>query len=161
MEVQLSKFENLSQSILVRMTVRGVSKQIRDRLAGKNLDGKNNRKSLKWNLYTVHRGANSDHFETPIIHFPRSEEVSEVRERANEWAQRSARAKRGVQSKQTSERCERTSERTSEWPSTYVPILGCSAALWHAQQVQQLLLLSSIIFPISRGLALRWRSICN
>ena len=37
---------------------------------------------------------------------------------ASEWAQRSARAKRPVRSKRMSERCERTSERTSEWPST-------------------------------------------
>ena len=28
-----------------------------------------------------------------------------------------------------SELCERTSKRTSEWPNTYVPILGCSAPL--------------------------------
>ena len=57
----------------------------------------------------------------PIIHCPTSEAVSEVSERA----QRRARAKRAVQSKQTSERCERCermSERTSEWPSTYVLI---------------------------------------
>ena len=38
----------------------------------------------------------------------------------------SVRAKRVVQSKQTSERCEQTSERTSEWPSTSVCIFGCS-----------------------------------
>ena len=31
-----------------------------------------------------------------------------------------------VRSKRTSERCERTSEQTSEWPSTYVSILACS-----------------------------------
>ena len=29
-----------------------------------------------------------------------------------------------------SEVSERTSERTSEWPSTFVPILGCSTQLW-------------------------------
>ena len=29
-----------------------------------------------------------------------------------------------------SERYERTSERTNEWPSTYIPIHGCSAPLW-------------------------------
>ena len=61
----------------------------------------------------------------PIIHCPTSEGVSEVSERANEWAQRRARAKRAVRSKPTSERCERTSERTSEWPSTAVCIFGC------------------------------------
>ena len=37
---------------------------------------------------------------------------------ASEWAQRSARAKRPVHTKQMSDWCERTSERTSEWPST-------------------------------------------
>ena len=65
-------------------------------------------------------------FETSIIHFPTSEGVSEVSERANEWAQWRARAKQAVRSKRTSERCERTSEETSEWPSTYVSILVCS-----------------------------------
>ena len=39
------------------------------------------------------------------------------------------RAKRAVQSKRTSERCERRSERTSEWPSTNVKILGYSVLL--------------------------------
>ena len=39
-------------------------------------------------------------------------------ERANEGAQRSARAKRAVWRKRISERCEQTSERRSEWPST-------------------------------------------
>ena len=29
-----------------------------------------------------------------------------------------------------SEQCERTSERTSEWSSTYASILVCSAPLW-------------------------------
>ena len=48
---------------------------------------------------------------------------SEQIERANEWAQRRARAKRAVRSKQTSERCERTSERTNEWPSTHIWVL--------------------------------------
>ena len=47
-------------------------------------------------------------------------------ERANEWALLRARANRAVWSKRTSERCERTSERISEWPSTYVSILVCS-----------------------------------
>ena len=45
--------------------------------------------------------------------FPTSEGVSKVSERANEWAQQRARAKRGVWSKRTSERCERTSKWTS------------------------------------------------
>ena len=39
-------------------------------------------------------------------------------ERVNEWAQRSARAKRAVQSKRMSEQWERTSEWRSEWPRT-------------------------------------------
>ena len=42
---------------------------------------------------------------------------------ASEWAQRSARVKRAVQSKQTSERCEQMSERMSERPKTNDPIL--------------------------------------
>ena len=47
-------------------------------------------------------GTKPGHFETSIIHFPTSEGVIEV-----------------------SERCERTSKRMSEWPSTYVTILVC------------------------------------
>ena len=43
-------------------------------------------------------------------------------ERANERAQRSARAKQTERSKRVSERCERTSERTSEWPNFNIPI---------------------------------------
>ena len=35
-----------------------------------------------------------------------------------------------MQSQRTSNRCEQTSERTSEWPSTYVPILGFSNPSW-------------------------------
>ena len=35
------------------------------------------------------------------------------------------------QSKRVGERCERTSKRTSEWPSTYVSILVCSRPLCH------------------------------
>ena len=75
-------------------------------------------------------GANFGHFGTSIILFPTSEGVSKMSERVKEWAQRRARAKRAVRSKRASERCERTSERTSEWPNTYVPNLGCSAPLW-------------------------------
>ena len=41
-----------------------------------------------------------------------------------------ARAKLTVRSKQTGERCERTRERTSEWPSTYILILGFSNPPW-------------------------------
>ena len=50
--------------------------------------------------------------------FPQAREWAKWAVRANEWAQRRARAKRAVRSKWTSEQCERTSERTSEWPST-------------------------------------------
>ena len=41
-------------------------------------------------------------------------------------SEKSERAKRAVQSKRTSEQCEQTSERTSEWPSTQICILGYS-----------------------------------
>ena len=58
-------------------------------------------------LEAAHYGTKPGHFETSMIHCP------------------------------TSERCERTSERTSEWPSTYVSILvgsrpqcGGSGAAW-------------------------------
>ena len=43
--------------------------------------------------------------------------------RANKWVQRSARAKWAVRSKLTSEGCEQTSRRTSEWP---IWTSGCS-----------------------------------
>ena len=52
--------------------------------------------------------------------------VSKVSERANKSAQRRAQSKRVGWSKQTSERCERTSEGNSEWPSTPICILGYS-----------------------------------
>ena len=73
-----------------------------------------------------------------ILHFPTSLGVSEVSERANEFSGAQERseqckassAKRAVQSKRMSERCERRSERTSEWPSTYVFILCCSRPHW-------------------------------
>ena len=38
-------------------------------------------------------------------------------------------AKRAARSKRMSERCVQTNIRTSGWPSTYVPILGCSEPL--------------------------------
>ena len=41
-------------------------------------------------------------------------------------AERSARVELAVRSKRMSERYEQMSERTSEWPSTYVPIKGLS-----------------------------------
>ena len=43
-----------------------------------------------------------------------------------------------------SEKCKQTSERTSEWRSTYVPILGCSELLWAAAVVLQWFFLSRI-----------------
>ena len=52
-------------------------------------------------------------------------------------AQRRARAKRAIQSKQRSERCERTSEQTSEWPSTYVSILVCSRPQWDGMALKE------------------------
>ena len=58
-----------------------------------------------------------------IIGFPTSEGASEVSKRANKWAQRRAWVKRAVQS----ERCERTSKRTSEWHSTSVCVFGWSS----------------------------------
>ena len=68
-----------------------------------------------------------------INHCPTSEGMSEVSkgvskvsERANKWAQQRAQAKRVGWSKQTSERCEWTSERKSEWSSTPICILGYS-----------------------------------
>ena len=61
-----------------------------------------------------------------MSHCPTSEWVSELSERAKKWAQRSARSKWVVWSKWTSERCELTSNQTSEWPSTTVCILDCS-----------------------------------
>ena len=71
-------------------------------------------------------GQNQDVLRHQIIHFPMNSGVSE---RVNKWAQR-CKAKRAVWNKQISERCERTSEQTSEWPSTYIPILGCLEPLW-------------------------------
>ena len=41
-------------------------------------------------------------------------------------AERASKAKRAVRSKRMRERCELTSERTSEWPSTYFSITGLS-----------------------------------
>ena len=74
----------------------------------------------------LHYGTKPGHFETSKIYFPTSKGVSAVSERANEWAQRRARAKRAVRSKRTCERCEQTSEWPSEWPSTAVCIFCCS-----------------------------------
>ena len=51
--------------------------------------------------------------------------------------QRSARAKQAGWSKRMSERCEQTSKRTSEWPSTYVPILGVSNPSWEGREGEE------------------------
>ena len=82
--------------------------------------------SLRMADWSMHYGTKSGHFETSKIHFPTSEGVSEVSERANVWAQQRARVKRAVRSKWTSERRERTSKWTREWPSTPICILGWS-----------------------------------
>ena len=71
---------------------------------------------------SLHYGTEQPDCRTSKSRFPTSLGVSE-------WAQRSARAKRAVRSKRTSERCAWTSERTSKWLSTYVPILGFSNPL--------------------------------
>ena len=55
----------------------------------------------------------------------RTGELSETEQAELELKQ----AKRAVQSKLRSERCERTSELKSECPSINVPIFGCSAPL--------------------------------
>ena len=79
----------------------------------------------------------------PIIHvhYPTSEGVSDVSEWANESAQWSARAKWVVWNKPTSEPCERTSEWTNDWPSTYIWVLGgsgpqCSCVTWALRQAK-------------------------
>ena len=61
----------------------------------------------------------------PCNHSLSDERGSELSEWANEWVQQRTRAKQTVQSKRTSERCERMSEQTSKWPSTSICILGC------------------------------------
>ena len=71
----------------------------------------------------MHCGAKSGRFETsyhPLSHELVSEWVSQ---RGNEWAQQVGRSKR------REEWCKWTRKGTSEWPSTYVPILGCSEPL--------------------------------
>ena len=82
-----------------------------------------------------------------ILHFPMSEGVSEVSEQTSEWAQRSGRAKRVVQSKRTSEWCEWTSGWMSEWSSSSVWILGCSGPQWSRREGERLSL-----FPSTLGL---------
>ena len=82
-----------------------------------------------------------------IIHFPTSSGVSE---RASDWMSTAEHAVRAVRSKQMSERCdcERMSKQKSEWPISYVPILGCSEPLCHGARMALLLfdLLSSFTF---------------
>ena len=88
-----------------------------------------------------------------------SEGVTEVSERGNKGAQRSAWANWAGRSKWTSERCERAREQTSERPSTSVCILGCSGPqcwgdliLWEAFKHVPLALLQNL--PSSKH---RWR----
>ena len=71
-----------------------------------------------------------------IDHCPKSSGVSQVSERASEWAKRSARAKQEGRNKQTSEQCEWTSKQTSEWPSTPICILGYSGPQWQGDHPQ-------------------------
>ena len=69
---------------------------------------------------TTYYGTKPGHYETSKIHFPTSEGVSEVSERANERAQRRVRVKRAVRSKRTSERVsERTDERVAQYSRLY------------------------------------------
>ena len=91
-----------------------------------------NRKPLSWfsrrlSFGTRTIGQNQIILRHRVIHCPMSLGVSE---QANEWAQRSAQAKQAVWSERMSERCKWISERTSEWPSTYVSNHGCSEPLW-------------------------------
>ena len=53
-------------------------------------------------------------------------------EESDKLAKQKTQAKEAVRSKRMSEKFEQTSKRMSEWPSTYIPILGCSAPLWSA-----------------------------
>ena len=46
-------------------------------------------------------------------------------ERASELISAAERASRASSGELANEGCERTSQRTSEWPSTHVPILDC------------------------------------
>ena len=64
--------------------------------------------SVGWNCINSKR---SFHWQKPLSY-------ERVSERAKEWAQQSAQAKRAVRSKRMSEQCEQTSKRRSEWPST-------------------------------------------
>ena len=60
-----------------------------------------------------------------IIQFPTSEGVSEVSEHS-----RGRKQSEQGRASSTSEWCERTNERMSEWPSTAVWILGYSGPQW-------------------------------
>ena len=70
------------------------------------------RSTVGWNWM---KSTHSIHRHKSLSYELRSEWVSD---RANEWAQRSARTKRAVRSKRMSERCKRMSERRCEWPRT-------------------------------------------
>ena len=84
-------------------------------------------RSLRWQERSLHCGTKLSRSRNLIIDFPTSLGVID---QANKWTQRSARAKQAMHSKRMSERCEQMSKWTSEWPSTYVLILGCSEPLW-------------------------------
>ena len=82
-------------------------------------------------FFPSHYGTKPGRFE--ISNHSLSHELGKkgVSERVNKCAQLSARAKKAVQSKRMSERCGRMSERSSVWPSTYVPNLGCFKTTCH------------------------------
>ena len=81
--------------------------------------------TVGWNYL---KSTRSFHREKPL---PKSLGVSEL---ANEWAQRSVRAKQAERSKQLSERYEQRNERMSKWPAQYLRpdsrALGCSKPRW-------------------------------
>ena len=98
-----------------------------------------------------------DAFNSKIeIAFPWASEW--VSERANEWAQRSARAK------QMSERCERTSKRRSKWPSTqcvgfkyFLPTVRRGPNAWRAETEWnwRIRLVDILLCPMSSGTSKR------
>ena len=104
---------------------------------------KNSVIGLPWKHHECAMGRNG----TKTTHsFQRHELLSE---RASDWAQWSPQAKWAVRSKQLSERCERTSEQRSEWPSTirvdfisFPPTVECD--------VDQNLHIWKVIFRISK-----------
>ena len=92
-----------------------------DQYDQQRFSGKITTKTRTW----WHYGTKPGHFETYKIHFPTCEGVSEVSERANQWAQQRARVKRAVRSKRTSEWCELTDERMDERVTQYLRLYSC------------------------------------